>query len=107
MLKELSSNFVKILFTSYLPDTFHPYLTIISVLVFVTFLAYGIQATTSDVYTYANNPLTFRDNGQSKLCGDFTKGSIVYVCRNVEGKDIDTYRDISRSVAQDLHNRTN
>jgi len=63
MLKELLSDFSKVLLPSYQPDSFQPYLSVILTTVAVTILAYGIQITTSNSYTYANNPAVFK-NGE-------------------------------------------
>lgn len=106
MLKELLSDFVKVVRPSFLPETFQPYLSMILTVIVITILAYGAQTTTTDIHNYANNPSLFKDKIQSKLCGAFINSSILYICsKRIQSYGADTYAVIS--PAQDIHKLIN
>lgn len=107
MLKELLSNFLKVTQPSYHPDTFQPYLSMILTIVVVTFFAYGFQITTSNLYTLANNPAALKNKIQTKLCGDFTHASLLYICKGVQTNEVNYNANSLLSFEQDVHKRIN
>jgi len=108
MQKKLLSDFSKVLSPSYHPDTFRPYLSMMITIVFTTFLVYGFQIVTSNLYLYANNPSAFQNKMQTKLCGEFAGNSFIYICKNTQSFNIKFYGATSLlSFEQDLHKVTN
>jgi hypothetical protein len=108
MLKKLLSDSINVLNPSYQSDSFQPYLSTIITIITITFIGYGFQTATIGIYTYANNPGLFKDKIQTRLCGDFRKISLVYICRGVQNKSIKDYTVTSLlSPEQDIHRLMN
>ena len=109
MLKELLSDFVKVLKPSYQSESFQPYFSMILTIMTLTFLAYGFQTAAINIYTYANNPSESTNKVlQTKFCGDLSKTSLLYICRGVQSNNGKYYKLTSLvSLEQDLHKPIN
>ena len=108
MLKELLSNSTKVLQPHYHSDSFQPYLTTMLTIIVLTFMIYGFQIATINVYMYANNPGLFKDKIQTKLCGDIIRTSLFYICKGVQVNGANDYTVSSLiSPSQDIHNLMN
>jgi hypothetical protein len=104
MLKEILSDFYKIIQPSYYTDSFKPYLSMILTIVALTVVIYSFQIFTTAIHAYAQNPLTVHDSVlQTENCTILPKTSLRSFCHRLTYSDKLNYRSVDLlSFEQDL-----
>jgi hypothetical protein len=104
MLKEILSDFYKIIQPSYYTDSFKPYLSMIITVVAFTVIIYSFQLFTTNIHAYAQNPLTIHDSTlQMENCTIFSQTSLRSFCYGLTDSDRLSYKSVLLlSFEQDL-----
>ena len=104
MLKEILSDFYKMIQPSYYTDSFKPYLSMILTVVAFTVVIYSFQIFTTNIHAYAQNPLTIQDSAlQMENCKIFSQTSLRSFCHGLTDSDRLNYKSMRLlSFEQDL-----
>jgi hypothetical protein len=104
MLKEILSDFYKMIQPSYYTDSFKPYLSMILTIVALTVIIYSFQIFTTTIHAYAQNPLTVHDSVlQTENCTIFSQTSLRSFCHGLTDSDRLSYKSVGLlSFEQDL-----
>lgn len=109
MLKELLSDFIKVINPYYQPDNFEPYLSVMLTIVTTTILLYTLQVTATNIYTYANRPSLFKDKLiKVSMCTGIEKTSLQEICEGIQDTSSTGYNSSDLvSSEQDLQSLIN
>lgn len=103
MIKELLSDFYKVINPSYQPDTFSPYFSVILTIVTFTILVYSFQIFTTTVHAYAANPVSIQSEVvKTQNCRVFVEFSIRHLCRGLTNNHSPYISAPSLSLEQDI-----
>src|ERR1700685_904139 len=92
MLKDLLSDFIKVIDPHYQPDNFEPYLSVMLTIVTTTILLYTLQMTATNIYTYASKPSLVKNKLiKVSMCTGIEKNSLQQICEGLQNNNSTVY----------------